>query len=189
MTTFQNTFLSEIVSGGEVPLSGRPIPIGQRAYFQERLKGRVYSLIMNEFLKQKEKFGVTQAAIGRRLDKRPEQVNRWLSGPSNWTLETVSDLLLAICAGEPSLVLCSLQEESHPVSCQEVQTLEKAETAARRSVIPQDLLAGYQACPTPDVRRAIESGSLPVQSRSSSDTFLPSFLESQSQAQQGLRSR
>src|SRR5476651_1437714 len=39
MTTFQNTFLSEIVSGGEVPLSGRPIPIGQRAYFQERLKG------------------------------------------------------------------------------------------------------------------------------------------------------
>ncbi len=97
-------FLAEIVSGGDTPLAGAPIPAGQKAYFQERLKARVYELIIDSFLSQCEGDSLlTQAAVARRLGKRPEQINRWMSGPSNLTLETVSDLVLAICGKEPSL--------------------------------------------------------------------------------------
>lgn len=104
------SFLAEILSGGAVPLSGSTIPLGKRAYFQERLKGRAYDLVVNEFLRQRDMDPtLTQATIARRLEKRPEQINRWLSGPGNWTLETLSDLLLAICGGEPSVGVSMLQ--------------------------------------------------------------------------------
>ena len=110
MPTSQTAFLSEILSGGSLPVSGDPIPDGQCAYFQERLKGRVFSFIFSEFLKQQaQNPEITQACIARRLRKRPEQINRWLSGPSNWTLETISDLVLAIYGGEPSLGVSALR--------------------------------------------------------------------------------
>jgi transcriptional regulator with XRE-family HTH domain len=113
MTISQTSFLSEILSGGEASLTGSVIPAGQRGYFQERLKGRVYSLIVGAFLKQQKlNPNLTQKDIAKRLDKRPEQINRWLSGPSNWTLETISDLLLAISGAEPSLGVSPLRAET-----------------------------------------------------------------------------
>jgi hypothetical protein len=107
------TFLTEILSGGAIPLTGDAIPAGQRGYFQERLKGRVYEMIVSEFVDQCQlDSSLTQAAIGRRIDRRPEQINRWLSGPSNLTLETISDLLLAICGGEPMVGVVRLREQT-----------------------------------------------------------------------------
>lgn len=89
----QNSFLSEILTGQE-------IPPGKRAYFQERLRNRLYSLILSEFAKRHNEEGLTQAAVAMRIQKRPEQVNRWLGSPGNWTLGTVSDLLLGIGGAE-----------------------------------------------------------------------------------------
>jgi hypothetical protein len=129
MTTFQTpTFLAEVVSGGSVPLSGQPTTVGQRAYFQERLKARVYELIVNSFLNQCEaNSSLTQASIARRLEKRPEQINRWLSGPSNLTLETVSDLVLGICGGEPSVAVLPLHSDM------QTQTLDERQGVTRNS--------------------------------------------------------
>jgi hypothetical protein len=130
------TFLVEILSGGAVPLAGSKIPRGKRAYFQERLKGRAYDLVVNEFLRQCDLDStLTQAAVARRLEKRPEQINRWLAGPGNWTLETLSDLLLAICGGEPTVGVSVLRRsaEEHASSVDRVLS-ERDEGVTQASV-------------------------------------------------------
>ena len=72
---------------------------GTRAYFQERLRGRLYDLVMDQVEKYRERGG-TRADLAKRVGKRPEQITRWLSGPGNLTLDTLSDLLLGLSGAE-----------------------------------------------------------------------------------------
>jgi hypothetical protein len=74
------------------------IPVGKLAYFRERLKNRLHELIFLEFLRQEDTYGLTKAELGRRIGKPPERITRLLSAPGNWTLETVSDLLLGMAS-------------------------------------------------------------------------------------------
>lgn len=104
MTTFQNPFLSEI-------LNGQFIPPGKRAYFQERLRNRIYSLILEEFVHKKEIENLTQKTIANRIGKGPDQINRWLSSPGNWTIDTVSDLLLGISGSEFALSISRIADQ------------------------------------------------------------------------------
>lgn len=65
---------------------------------RHRTKHRAYEAV---FLALKEALAggeVTRAQLARKLDKDPATITRILSGPSNWTLNTVSDLLFAIDA-------------------------------------------------------------------------------------------
>ncbi len=101
MPTSPTSFLSEI-------LEGTRIPLGKRAYFQERLRNRVYDLIVTEFLRMSEKTGLTQKELGKRVGKGPDQINRWMSSPGNWTLDTVSDLLLGIAGAELEIAITPL---------------------------------------------------------------------------------
>jgi hypothetical protein len=39
---------------------------------------------------------MTRGFLARRLGKKPEQITRWLGAPGNWTLETLSNLLVAM---------------------------------------------------------------------------------------------
>jgi len=96
-------FLSEILGGDQIPLE-------KLAYFRERFRDRLYEAVVSEFLKR-EASGLTKADVARRIGRRPEQITRWLGAPGNWTLETVSDLLLAITASEPEIRLVSLAEQ------------------------------------------------------------------------------
>ena len=91
----QNAFLSELAAGH----SGPPIPLEKRAYFQTRLRNRLFNFILEKFLEQ-QKNGLTKAALGRRIGKTPDVVSRLLGAPGNWTLDTVSDLLIGINAEE-----------------------------------------------------------------------------------------
>ena len=93
MNTSQNTFLYEALSGEVIPA---PILV----YFEERLQARIYNCVMEEFLRCSEERGLTQAAVARRLRRRPEQINRWFASPTNLEIKTVSNLLLAISASE-----------------------------------------------------------------------------------------
>lgn len=77
-----------------------PIPLEKRAYFHARLSNRIYALVLNKFLEREKSENLTQAELGRRIGKRPEVINRLLGAPGNWTLETISDLLLGIAAEE-----------------------------------------------------------------------------------------
>lgn len=93
MTISQTSIMSEIANG-EV------IPEGKLAYFRERQRNRLYDFIVSRFLEKERSEGLTKADIARRLNRRPEQITRWLTTPGNWTIDTISDLMLAICKGE-----------------------------------------------------------------------------------------
>ena len=85
------------------------ISLGTLTYFRERNRNRVHDLVLTAF----EKSGITQAEIARRLSKRPDVVCRLIGAPGNWTLDTVSDLLLAIGGLEPDYSYSS-PFDSHP---------------------------------------------------------------------------
>lgn len=101
-TSRKNPFLSTI-------LDGEVIPLGTLSYFRERFRDRLYDLVMEEFLKQDAEAGLTRAEVARRIGRRPEQITRWFSAPGNWTLETVSDLLLAVARSEVDVTLMPLK--------------------------------------------------------------------------------
>jgi hypothetical protein len=89
--TYQTQFFNELAAGH----AGPEIPVPKRAYFQARLKNRLFTFVLEKFVEE-QKNGLTKAALARRIGHRPEVVNRWLGAPSNLTLDAVSDLLLGI---------------------------------------------------------------------------------------------
>lgn len=107
MRTSQMQFLSEMKAGHDGPT----IPEPTRVYFQERLKNRFFEFLLNRFLEQ-QKFGLTKAKLARRIGRTPDVINRWLSAPSNLTLETASDLLLGINSEELEMDASSLLNRS-----------------------------------------------------------------------------
>src|SRR5690349_20959525 len=107
MTTSQTSFLSEV-------LRGEAIPSSKLAYFRGRLANRIHELVLQEFARQEAQGRISRAELARRIDRKPEQVTRWLGSPGNWTLETVSDLLLGMQA-ELSVGITSLSDVSRPM--------------------------------------------------------------------------
>jgi Helix-turn-helix len=91
MTTSQSVVALSNPSGAE-----RVAP-GVFGYFQARNKYNAYDLVMHEFASS----NLSQADLARRLGKGPDQVSRLLSGPGNWTLDTLSDLMFAISGAAP----------------------------------------------------------------------------------------
>jgi hypothetical protein len=97
MTTLREQLLTEIADVfGDAPLAEDTL-----IYFRERFRRRLHQLILEEFVRL-EAAGISRAHLARRINRKPEQITRWLAAPGNWTLDTVSDLLLAM-GGEVSL--------------------------------------------------------------------------------------
>jgi hypothetical protein len=73
-------------------------PISERdiAYHRRRYKNRVFSQIVSFFEEAAAREGLTKRDIAERLDRDPATITRWLTASSNLTLDTVSDLLLAL---------------------------------------------------------------------------------------------
>jgi hypothetical protein len=72
------------------------VPDGSVGYFAARNRRKIYSTVIKEF----KDSGLSQIQLAKRLGKRPEVICRWLSGPGNWGLDTVSLLLFGISGGE-----------------------------------------------------------------------------------------
>ena len=67
MTTSQTAFMSEVTSEFAV------LALETRAYLQERLRNRLYDLVIGEFQKHQDKNpAFTKAALARRIESRPE---------------------------------------------------------------------------------------------------------------------
>lgn len=94
----QTSFLSEIASE-DVRIS-----TGTLAYLGQRLRNNLYDFVLTKFL-ERESEGFTRADLARRIDYDPGRISRILGAPGNWTIDTVSDLLVGIAAEE--LVLSS----------------------------------------------------------------------------------
>ena len=104
MTTSQTrSFLTEVIEG-------TPIPVVTLEYFRARLQSRLHQIVLDEWLRQEDR-GLSQAELARRVGRKPEVVNRLLGSPGNWTLNTVSDLLLGMGA-EPEVLLAYLPDKS-----------------------------------------------------------------------------
>ena len=72
------------------------IPAEKLEYLSERFRNDLYDFVLQKFMEQGEKRGLNQAQLARRLSYDPGRLNRLLGAPGNWTLGTVSDLLVGI---------------------------------------------------------------------------------------------
>lgn len=67
-------------------------------YYRQRYKNRVFARLVSFFAEEAERTGLTKKDIAERLNRDPALITRWLANPGNLTLETISDLLLALDA-------------------------------------------------------------------------------------------
>lgn len=83
----------------EISDPGAPIPTGKLAYLQERLRNNLYSFVVAKFVEH-QKTGLTKAVLARRIGCDPGRLSKLLGAPGNWTIGTISDLLVGIGAEE-----------------------------------------------------------------------------------------
>lgn len=81
-----------------------PLPKRTRSYFQHRFQQQVFARLASAFAARAADFGVTKSGVANLIGKDKAQVNRLLSNPTNLTLDTLSDLALALNF-EPSVFL------------------------------------------------------------------------------------
>lgn len=77
----------------------------------ELSRRRAYSSVLSALEKASDGHGITQAMIAEKIGRKRPQVSNWLSQPSNWTLDTISDLLWAVGASMEFRVI--FNDEAH----------------------------------------------------------------------------
>ncbi|MCW5729513.1 MAG: helix-turn-helix transcriptional regulator [Alphaproteobacteria bacterium] len=88
-------------STGNAPKSRRDL-----AYYRQRFRNRVFSRLVSFVAEQAQEQKVTKKEVAEKIRKDPAQLSRLLGSPSNLTLDTISDLLLAFDAeAEPFAIV------------------------------------------------------------------------------------
>lgn len=94
------------------------IPKRLRSYYQQRFQQKVFARLAKAYAERAEEFDITKSGVAALVDKDKAQINRLLSHPTNMTVDTLSELALALNF-EPSLFLEDLSiapghNYSHP---------------------------------------------------------------------------
>ncbi len=79
-------------------LHNEKIPAKHIFYFRQRLKNKIFQSTLAYFSTAAKERNMTKKDLANLLNKDPAQITRWFHGPNNWTLDTLSDLLLAMDA-------------------------------------------------------------------------------------------
>lgn len=74
------------------PRRGSPVKVYELSAVRARNKNKAHSYLLEVF----KESGLSKAEVAKMLGKKPEQVTRWLGGPGNLTLDTLSDLLFVM---------------------------------------------------------------------------------------------
>jgi hypothetical protein len=81
-----------------------------KAYWRARLRHAVHDALWQQFSELAADRLTSKKSIAARLGAHPAQVTRWMNFPGNLTLDTVSDLFLAMnCT--PDVVVCRIDRE------------------------------------------------------------------------------
>ena len=136
------------------------LTLGELEYFRERLRNAVHEAVLRQFIKCADS-GLTKALLAKRLGRKPEQITRWLGAPGNWTLETVSDLLLAMdCELEPSVVSLNnrpISNYAHDLVCS--AALLVGRDTEDLDVVPLSVTTNTRALPRPSTSTSSISAS------------------------------
>lgn len=119
----------------------------ERARCRQLFRNHVHNQILTLFLDLQEQQGLTQKAIAERMGVHPSRVNRLLGDPANLTLDTISDLLLAMNAVmrcEALHVEEPLTKMVTPDSAALLATISAVEPTSDSSAAPRNQL---QRCP------------------------------------------
>jgi hypothetical protein len=155
MNISHTRLLKEIEAGHDGP----PIPPAKLAYFQERLRGRIFDFILGIFLEQQEN-GLTQAKLARRIGRKADVINRWLGAPSNLTVDTISDLLVGIAAEEPNLSRATLLKRA-PVNYSHLDDVPSIPDADVRQKINQPSAMNSASAPPGQQNALLPSAETP----------------------------
>ena len=130
-------------------ISRRNNPLSRRetAYYRRRQQNRVFSQLTKCCAEQAELGRITRMEMSEKLSKDPAQITRWLSAPSNLTLDTISDILRTMDAEMDHFIVRFVDRAqpnyAHPLVTQslappEVQELAKTEDVSKKTVLPQE---------------------------------------------------
>ena len=79
----------------ENALSEDVIPAYWLGYFRESFREAINDQLLEMYCAASQK-GLNKKTVAQKLDRRPEQITRWLAAPNNLEVDTVSDLALAM---------------------------------------------------------------------------------------------
>lgn len=89
------------------------------AYNREIFRNLVFQELLVAFKSASARGGLTRSGLARRLNKKPEQITRWLSTPGNLELDTLSDLLSALDVNPASI----LRHRASPEASDQIKSL------------------------------------------------------------------
>ena len=108
----------------------------EMALFSERNRNIVYDVVVEAIERAAAEQHITRKDIAERLGKKPSQISAWLSGPSNWTLDTISDLLRAVDATMDYNVIFDVERRKSNIFNRASNVTPRATFGSSSAVIP-----------------------------------------------------
>jgi len=110
-------------------------------YYRRRFQNRVFTKVVDFVTTEAQRDHITKKEMAERLGKDPAQLSRLLSQPSNLTLDTISDILLALDAeAEPPEIVRFADRRApnfvHPL----IARITGAPVARTKSLFPEQLI-------------------------------------------------
>ena len=132
-------------------LNKKKIPSKDIFFFRQRFKNKIFQSVLSHFADLAKEKNLAKKDIANLLDKDPSQITRWFAGPNNWTLDTISDLLLAMDA--------ELKHEISPLHENKQQTTNIEENLTGEPTVYIPWIAALQvdhSLPSGAVRAALQ---------------------------------
>ena len=93
----------------DLSLDDEVVPEKAVWFFRRNLQNVLYDVVIREFRRLEDAGEINKLRLANRLRREPSQITRWLCSPGNWTLNTISDLMVGM-AVDPTRLVTDLVE-------------------------------------------------------------------------------